>query len=55
MQMQCILSLLSGGNLIYLNNNRQIRFPLLQNPQLEIIPTSYLLINGGHGSQKKVN
>lgn len=44
------LSLLSGDNPEYLIKQQIKSVPLLQKSQLEIIPTGYLLINGGRES-----
>lgn len=44
------LSLLSGRNPEYLIEQQIKAVPLLQNTQLEVIPTGYILIDGGHRS-----
>ena len=44
------LSLLSGDNPEYLINQQIKSVPLLHKSQLEIIPTGYILINGGNES-----
>lgn len=42
------LSLISGRNAEYLIGNHVIAAPFVKNHKLEIIPTGYMLIEGGH-------
>lgn len=42
------LSLISGRNPEYLIGNHVIAAPIIKNHDLEVIPTGYMLIDGGH-------